>query len=78
MARPCAHCVAPHRWLTRRGAPAPARPGGADADGSDAAMSTGDGDEEMLSPGGSGPDVAALGAALEAAPEAVDLRARPA
>ncbi len=78
MAWPCTHCVATHRWLTRRGAPARARPGGADAEGSDAAMSTGDGDEEMLSPGGSGPDVAALGAALEAAPEAVDLRARPA
>lgn len=42
-------------------------------------MSTDDGEMDvgMLSPAASGPDVAALGDALEPAPEAVDLQARP-
>ncbi|KAK9819157.1 hypothetical protein WJX81_007920 [Elliptochloris bilobata] len=44
------------------------------AEGSDCAMSTDDGDEDMVSPGGSGPNVAALGAALEAAPEPAGLQ----
>lgn len=41
-------------------------------------MSTDDGDMDvgMMSPAASGPDVAALGDALEPAPEAVDLQAR--
>lgn len=41
-------------------------------------MSTGDGGDDMLSPAGSGPDVAALGLALEAALEPVGLQARAA
>ncbi len=51
--------------------------GAAASEGSECAMSTDDGDQDMLSPAGSGPDVAALGAALEAAPEAIGLLVRP-
>ena len=40
-------------------------------------MSTDDGDMDVMSPAASGPDVAALGDALEHAPEAIGLQARP-